>query len=477
MADPRRRQGDWRGDEVEIWLVRSGRYRFPREVIAIAVRWYLRYGLSLPRCRKLLAERGITVDHVTVYRWVQTFTPEFIAAARPARRAAGDRWFVDETYVKGAGRWSYLYRAVDQHGQVIDVLVSTRRDAAAAQHFFTRALRCGPAPVEVMTDRAPVYPRALDELVPAARHVTDRYQNNVVEADHGRLKARLRPMRGLKRLRSAGSSRPGTRSCRTCAADTTHSPPTCQSVIASASRSMSSRYCSDLVETSGECGSGSPTCTNATVPAQRPTSVQRLRRGELRRDCRVRAARKSAGRWPLARAVRLQQSKNDGEVSMPLRTRHRAQEPVRYDLAVEGCAFRVPALCVACGAPSVQPEPVPTWFEPGKDEQRRQEHFLNGIQHVVLCGTSRSSVTLTFPLCLEHSHLAPPWYVRRELTKAERKQLSRLVAESVTAKMEQHGAAFAARSRIQLTFTSETFAKAFAQLNARPIRRALEVRA
>ena len=65
-----------------------------------------------------------SVDHVTVYRWVQTFTPEFIDAARPARHATGDRWFVDETYVKVAGRWTYLYRAIDQHGQVIDVLVS-----------------------------------------------------------------------------------------------------------------------------------------------------------------------------------------------------------------------------------------------------------------------------------------------------------------------------------------------------------------
>ena len=105
-------------------------YRFPREVIAVAVRWYLRYGLSYRDVEELLAERGIEVDHVTVYRWVQTFTPEFIDAARPARHATGDRWFVDETYVKVAGRWTYLYRAVDQHGQVIDVLVSERRDAA-----------------------------------------------------------------------------------------------------------------------------------------------------------------------------------------------------------------------------------------------------------------------------------------------------------------------------------------------------------
>ncbi len=178
-------------------------YRFPREVIAVAVRWYLRYGLSYRDVEELLAERGIEVDHVTIYRWVQTFTPEFIDAARPARHTTGDRWFVDETYVKVAGRWTYLYRAVDQHGQVIDVLVSTRRDAAAARQFFTRALRVGPSPVEVTTDRASVYPRIVEELEPAARHVTKQYANNAVEADHGRLKARLRPMRGLKRLASA----------------------------------------------------------------------------------------------------------------------------------------------------------------------------------------------------------------------------------------------------------------------------------
>ena len=177
-------------------------YRFPREVIAVAVRWYLRYGLSYRDVEELLAERGIEVDHVTVYRWVQTFTPEFIDAARPARHASGDRWFIDETYVKVAGRWTYLYRAVDQHGQVIDVLVSKRRDAAAAREFFARALRLGPDPVEVTSDRAPVYPRVIDELVPAARHVFEQYSNNIVEADHGRLTARLRPMRGLKSVNS-----------------------------------------------------------------------------------------------------------------------------------------------------------------------------------------------------------------------------------------------------------------------------------
>ena len=179
------------------------RFRFPPEVITVAVRWCLRYGLSYRDVEELLTERGVEVDHVTVYRWVQRFTPLFADAARPLRHAAGDRWFVDETYVKVAGRWRYLYRAVDQYGQVIDVLLSEQRDTAAARRFFTRALSHGAAPVEVTTDKAGPYIRVLDELVPAAAHVTEQYGNNSVEADHGGLKARLRTMRGLKRSRSA----------------------------------------------------------------------------------------------------------------------------------------------------------------------------------------------------------------------------------------------------------------------------------
>ena len=94
----------------------------------VAVRWYLRYGLSYRDLEELLAGRGIEVDHVTVcVRGVPRFIPLFADAARPCRRAAGDRWFVDETYVKVAGRWGYVYRAVDQFGQVVDVFVSPRR--------------------------------------------------------------------------------------------------------------------------------------------------------------------------------------------------------------------------------------------------------------------------------------------------------------------------------------------------------------
>jgi IS6 family transposase len=176
-------------------------FRFPPEVISVAVRRHL--SLSYRDVEELLAERGVTVDHVTVYRWVQRFTPEFIEAARPCRHVPGDRWFVDETYLKIAGKRACLYRAVDQHGQVIDVLLSARRDLPAARRFFTLALQAGAVPVEVNTDRAPAYPRVLDELVPSALHTVERHANNPIEADHGRLKARLRPMRGLKRHRSA----------------------------------------------------------------------------------------------------------------------------------------------------------------------------------------------------------------------------------------------------------------------------------
>jgi IS6 family transposase len=178
-------------------------FRFPPEVIMLAVRWYLRFGLSYRDLEELLAERGIEVDHVTLFRWMQRFTPVLIDAARPCRHAVGRRWFVDETYVKVAGVWRYVYRSVDEHGQVIDVLVSRRRDIAAARTFFAAALAAHGEPDEVVTDRAAALAHVIAELVPAAFHNTEQYANNRMECDHGRLKARLRPMRGLQTDRTA----------------------------------------------------------------------------------------------------------------------------------------------------------------------------------------------------------------------------------------------------------------------------------
>ena len=118
----------------------------------MAVRWYLRYGLSYRDVEELLAERGVEVDHVSIYRWVQRFTPLVIEAARPSRHSVGDRWFVDETYVRVGGVWRYVYRAVDQHGQVIDVFVSTRRNVPAATRFFETMLAGRDRPSEITTD-------------------------------------------------------------------------------------------------------------------------------------------------------------------------------------------------------------------------------------------------------------------------------------------------------------------------------------
>ena len=178
-------------------------YRFPPDLILLAVRWYLRYGLSYRDVQELLAERGVDVDHVTIYRWVQRFTPLVIDAARPCRHSVGDRWFVDETYVRVAGVWRYVYRAVDQNGQVIDVNVSKRRNVDAATRFFETMLAGRDRPREVTTDLAAPLLRVVDDLLPEVLHDTSRFANNRIECDHGRLKARLRPMRGLRTDRTA----------------------------------------------------------------------------------------------------------------------------------------------------------------------------------------------------------------------------------------------------------------------------------
>ena len=171
----------------------------------LAVRWYLRYGLSYREVAELLAERGVEVDHVTIYRWVQRFTPLVIEAARPCRHSVGDRWFVDETYVRVAGIWRYVYRAVDQYGQVIDVYVSKRRNIASATRFFEAMLAGRERPREVTTDLAAPLLRVVDELLSDALQDTTQYANNRIEWDHGRLKARLRPMRGLRIDRCAST--------------------------------------------------------------------------------------------------------------------------------------------------------------------------------------------------------------------------------------------------------------------------------
>ena len=138
------------------------------------------------------AERGLVVDRSTVYRWVQRFLPLFVEAARRSRRPVGGKWRVDETYVRLQGRWTYVYRAIDEDGQVVDTYFSQRRNTKAAQTFFERAINeTGVTPERVTTDKAKCYPPALRAVLPVVEHRTSKYLNNGMERDHGHLKQRL----------------------------------------------------------------------------------------------------------------------------------------------------------------------------------------------------------------------------------------------------------------------------------------------
>src|SRR3712207_3639293 len=172
-------------------------FRFPAEVILWAVRWYLQFPLSYRDLERMLADRGVEVDHVTPFRWVQRFAPELEERLRRHLRPCRGPWPVDETYVRVGGQWRYLYRAVDGTGQTIDFLLSAKRDKAAARRFFRRALGRANTrhPREIVTDRLKSYPGALramkrdGELWRFTRHRRGRWLNNLVEQDHRRISA------------------------------------------------------------------------------------------------------------------------------------------------------------------------------------------------------------------------------------------------------------------------------------------------
>src|SRR5437763_3242886 len=113
---------------------------FEAEIILLCVRWYLRYSLSYRDLEEMMLERGLQVDHTTIYRWVQCYAPELEKRCRPHLKATTDSWRVDETYIKINGAWTYLYRAVDAFGNTLEFLLSPTRDAEAAKRFFVKAL-------------------------------------------------------------------------------------------------------------------------------------------------------------------------------------------------------------------------------------------------------------------------------------------------------------------------------------------------
>jgi transposase-like protein len=150
---------------------------FPDDVIALAVRWYVRYRLSYAEVSEWLAERGVLVDQSTIYRWVQRFLPLFGEVARKYREPVGPDWRVDETYARIRGRWHYIYRAIDGCGQIVDAYVSPTRDTVAVRRFFERAIASSETtPRRVITDKAATYPPALTVAIPGVLHRTGRYR-------------------------------------------------------------------------------------------------------------------------------------------------------------------------------------------------------------------------------------------------------------------------------------------------------------
>lgn len=173
----------------------------------MAVRWYLRHPLSGASVVELLAERGIDLSKRTVLRWVQTFGPLLATAIRQHRRRPGGRWYVDEVFFVRKSDKRYLYRAVDEHGQVLDVLFRDHRDGTSAQAFFERMLgSTGREPEEVITDHHQPYVKAVASTCPGAKHTRTGLHRargettKPVERSHVPTRDRLRSARGLKAL-------------------------------------------------------------------------------------------------------------------------------------------------------------------------------------------------------------------------------------------------------------------------------------
>ena len=179
-------------------------YRFPPEIISHAVWLYFRFPLSLRMVEEMLAARGIVVSHETVRQWALKFGQAFANEIRRRLPRAGDKWHLDEVVIKIAGRTHWLWRAVDQHGIVLDVLVQSRRDAKAAKRLLRKLLkRQGRAPRVMITDKLASYPAAKKDLMPGVEHRRHKGLNNRAENSHQPTRRRERQM---KRFKSPGQA-------------------------------------------------------------------------------------------------------------------------------------------------------------------------------------------------------------------------------------------------------------------------------
>jgi len=182
---------------------------FDRQIIVLCVSWYTSFKLSLRDLVIMMADRGISVSHTTILRWVQRYLPEFEQRWRRYARSVGGSWRVDETYIKVHGRWVYPYRAVDKAGQTVDFFLSRNRDVNAAKSFLHSAMKNTRVPTKITLDAYAASHRAVREMkedgeLPRRVQVrSSQYLNNLVEQDHRRVKQRIRPMLGLKRFDNA----------------------------------------------------------------------------------------------------------------------------------------------------------------------------------------------------------------------------------------------------------------------------------
>jgi len=180
------------------------RHRFPPEIIQYAVWLYHRFSLSHRDIEDLLAERGISVSYESIRLWCNKFGPKYAKRLKRRHQGFGDTFFIDEVFVKIQGRQQYLWRAVDQDGEVVDVFLQARRDGAAAKRFFKRLLRYNRSePRKIVTDKMRSYGVAHRELIPETIHDTTQYANNRAELSHQPTRVRERGMRRFKSMQQA----------------------------------------------------------------------------------------------------------------------------------------------------------------------------------------------------------------------------------------------------------------------------------
>ena len=178
------------------------RLHYPLEVMLVCARWYAAYPLSFRHLEEMMQERGVFVDHSTVHRWALKILPVMALIFRRRKRPVGNSWRMDETYIKVAGKWKYLYRAVDKSGDTVDFLLTAKRDLAAARRYLERAINLHGLPERITIDKSGANTAAIrsvnDDACVDIELRQSKYLNNIIEQDHRAVKRITNPMMGFK---------------------------------------------------------------------------------------------------------------------------------------------------------------------------------------------------------------------------------------------------------------------------------------